>query len=163
MQPPESCTESAAIGDTLHIHYTVRGLGGRGVAWDGRRPAETRQLWLGHVASCARELESQGRLARGGVLSPASFSSLSSAGSSLALRIGLGDLQEVLGPWGFLFLFAHGVGVGGERSWGQDASLLKGVASIRAVPDVCDLSCGRNGGVRSCFLSSGQLGRWTNY
>lgn len=53
VQPPESCTESAAFGDTLHIHYTVRGLGGQGVAWEGRRPAKTRQLWLGHVARWA--------------------------------------------------------------------------------------------------------------
>ncbi|EDL04172.1 FK506 binding protein 11, isoform CRA_c [Mus musculus] len=29
VQPPESCTESAAIGDTLHIHYTGSLVDGR--------------------------------------------------------------------------------------------------------------------------------------
>lgn len=27
VEPPEPCVEPAALGDTLHIHYTVRGLG----------------------------------------------------------------------------------------------------------------------------------------
>ena len=35
MEPPEPCAEPAAFGDTLHIHYSVRGLGGRGGAWGG--------------------------------------------------------------------------------------------------------------------------------
>ena len=30
MEPPEPCAEPAAYGDTLHIHYSVRGLGGCG-------------------------------------------------------------------------------------------------------------------------------------
>jgi len=38
VEPPEPCAEPAAFGDTLHVHYTVRDLGGRVGAWEGAAP-----------------------------------------------------------------------------------------------------------------------------
>lgn len=33
VEPPEPCAEPAAFGDTLHIHYSVRGLGAGAGPW----------------------------------------------------------------------------------------------------------------------------------
>lgn len=107
MEPPEPCAEPAAFGDTLHIHYTVRGLGAGAGTGRGRGPDETRQLWLGHVASSLGVTQGSGVFehvvgeGRSSLrVSPPCFSS----SSSWALRSERWrDRREVPTLWGFLF------------------------------------------------------------
>lgn len=113
MEPPEPCAEPAAFGDTLHIHYTVRDLGGRGGAWEGAVPswntsalAGTRGKRFGSEVGAlgsSSTWRGEGRSSR----LPISLPCFSACSAPAQRSEGWGELREVPALWGFLLLSAQ--------------------------------------------------------
>lgn len=111
VEPPEPCAETAAFGDTLHIHYTVRaGRGRAGGAWRGRRP-------LKHVSlgSDTWQAVCQERLGLRARLLPAHFPGAFPPVPPQHLETEGGEIFEKRQPFGVSCSFLPPVVGGGGR------------------------------------------------